>query len=155
MVFGAEGFARVEAVAEKQVLGRTATFLDLFVMDANMRTSLPIERALERGLRPVSTADDIDAGIETLIGARYQSIPWNRDGRLVKERYALGDFDAILDTMGSLLEVAAVKKLNDAQRTLLDRARRALVLETATAFGIDLDEAAEKIDGALGTTASS
>src|SRR4051794_31462092 len=36
MVFGSEGFARVEAVGEKVALGRTAIFVDLYVFDANM-----------------------------------------------------------------------------------------------------------------------
>ncbi len=142
MVFGSEGFARVEAVGEKVALGRTAVFIDLFVFDANMRVSVPVERALERGLRPIASADEIEGVLDSLQEARWTSIPWNRDGRLVKERYAEGGLEAILDTLGSLVELAGTKKLNDAQRTLLDRARRALVLETSAALGIEEAEAA-------------
>ena len=149
MIFGAEGFARVEGIGEKEILGRTLVVLDLFVFDSTMRVSVPIERALERGLRPVSPADEIESALEGLQSQRYTSIAWNRDGRLVKERYAEGDLGAVLDTLGSLMEVAAVKKLNDAQRNLMDRARRMLVLETAASFGIEEDEAAERVDGVI------
>jgi len=153
MVFGSEGFARVEAVGEKVALGRTAIFVDLFVFDANMRVSVPVERALERGLRPIAGSDEIEGVLENLQEGRWTSIPWNRDGRLVKERYAEGGLEAILDTLGSLVELAQTKKLNDAQRTLLDRARRALVLETSAALGIEESEASERVDGLLGAIA--
>jgi CarD family transcriptional regulator len=153
MVFGSEGFARVEAVGEKEALGRTQVFLDLFVFDANMRVSVPVERALERGLRPIASSDEIENVLDSLQEARWTSIPWNRDGRLVKERYAEGGLEAILDTLGSLVELAGTKKLNDAQRTLLDRARRALVLETSAALGVEEDEASERVDGLLGAAA--
>jgi len=150
LVFGSEGFARVEAIGEREVLGKPATFLDLFVFDANMRVSVPFERALERGLRSLSSSDEMDTALENLSASRWQSIPWNRDGRLVKDRYAEGDLEATIDVAGSLIEVAQVKRLNDAQRTLFERARRALVLETASAFGIDEDAASERVSGALG-----
>jgi CarD family transcriptional regulator len=150
VVFGAEGFARVEASSEKLVLGRTATFLDLFVFDSTMRVSVPLERAIERGMRPVSSAEDMEVVLDKIANKRWESIPWNRDGRLVKERYAIGDLEAVLDVTGSLLEVAATKRLNDAQRTLLDRARRALTQETAAAFGISEEDAAERVETAMG-----
>jgi CarD family transcriptional regulator len=153
MVFGSEGFARVEAVGEKEALGRTQVFLDLFVFDANMRVSVPVERALERGLRPIASTDEIENVLDSLQESRWTSIPWNRDGRLVKERYAEGGLEAILDTLGSLIELAGTKKLNDAQRTLLDRARRALVLETSAALGVEETEASERVDSLLGAAA--
>jgi CarD family transcriptional regulator len=155
LIFGSEGFARVEAVGERAVLGRTTLFLDLFVVDSNMRVSVPIERAIERGLRPISSADEMDVALENLSAARWQSIPWNRDGRLVKDRYAEGNLEATIDVTGSLIEVSQVKRLNDAQRTLFDRARRALVLETASAFGIEEQEASERVATAIGERAAS
>ncbi len=153
MIFGAEGFARVEGVGEKAMLGRTAVFLDLFVFDANMRVSVPVERALERGLRPIASAEEIEMIIDNLETATWVSIPWNRDGRLVKDRYAEGGLEAMLEVLGSLIELAGIKKLNDAQRTLLERARRALILETAAALAVDEDEAGERIDAVLGAAA--
>ncbi len=149
VIFGAEGFARVEALGEKIVLGQSALFIELFVVDANMRVSVPITRAYERGMRMISSTEELDNALDCILTGRYQQIAWNRDGRLVKERYAEGDLEAIIDTIGNLLEVAAVKKLNDAQRTLLDRARRALSLEVASAFGLDEEEATQRVDAVL------
>jgi CarD family transcriptional regulator len=149
VIFGSEGFARVEGIGEKAVLGQSADFIELFVFDANMRVSVPLTRAYERGMRLISTTDELDAALESILVGRYQQIPWNRDGRLVKERYVDGDLESIVDTIGNLIEVAGTKKLNDAQRTLLDRARRALSLEVASAFGLDEDEATQRVDAVL------
>ena len=54
VVYGPEGFARVDGVEEREILGKAVEVVDLFVMDSNMRVSVPIDRALERGLRPVA-----------------------------------------------------------------------------------------------------
>ena len=149
MVFGAEGFARVEGIEEKDVLGRTQTFLQLYVMDSSMTVSVPLGRAHERGLRPIATPEEAEAALDTLAGGRWRSIAWNRDGRLVKERYAEGDLESCLDVIGSIVEIQATKRLNDAQRNLLDRARRGLAREIATALEIDHETAEARIDGAV------
>ncbi len=150
VVFGAEGFARVEGCDEQIVLGRPCTLLKLYVVDSSMTVSVPLQRAYERGLRSVATPDEAEGVLESLSTGRWTSIPWNRDGRLVKERYAVGDLESVVDVIGSIVEIAATKRLNDAQRTLHERARRSLAREIATALELDQDVAEARIDEAVG-----
>jgi CarD family transcriptional regulator len=149
VVFGSEGFARVESIDEQEVLGRATTLLKLFVFDSSMTVSVPLQRARERGLRPVATPDEAEAVLDALATGRWTSIPWNRDGRLVKERYAVGDLESVVDVIGSIVEVAATKRLNDAQRTLHERARRSLAREIATALDLEQSAAESRIDEAV------
>ena len=52
VVFGPEGFARVESIGERDLLGEKVTVVNLFVLDSKMNVTVPLERAVERGLRP-------------------------------------------------------------------------------------------------------
>jgi CarD family transcriptional regulator len=149
VVFGSEGFARVEGLEEQEVLGRATTLLKLYVFDSSMTVSVPLQRARERGLRPVATPDEAEGVLDALATGRWTSIPWNRDGRLVKDRYAVGDLESVVDVIGSIVEVAATKRLNDAQRTLHERARRSLAREIATALDLEQSVAESRIDEAV------
>jgi CarD family transcriptional regulator len=148
VVFGPEGFARVDGCEEREILGKTVTVVDLYVMDSSMRVAVPLDRALERGLRPVSTADQAEAALETLASRFDTPIPWNRDGRLVKDRYAEGDMDAMVEVISTLVDVESTRRLNDGQRNLLDRARKAFAREIGAALGVDPADAELRIDAA-------
>jgi CarD family transcriptional regulator len=148
VVFGPEGFARVDGVEEREILGKTVTVVDLYVMDSSMRVAVPLDRALERGLRPVSTADQAEAALEALASRFDTPIPWNRDGRLVKDRYAEGDMDAMVEVISTLVDVESTRRLNDGQRNLLDRARKAFAREIGAALRVDPADAEVRIDAA-------
>ena len=105
VVYGPEGFARVDGCEEREILGKTVTVVDLFVMDSSMRVSVPLDRALERGLRPVASVDDAEGALEALASRFDAPIPWNRDGRLVKDRYAEGDLEAMVEVISTLVDV--------------------------------------------------
>jgi CarD family transcriptional regulator len=149
VVYGPEGFARVDGCEEREILGKTVTVVDLFVMDSSMRVSVPLDRALERGLRPVASLDEAEAALETVATRFDTPIPWNRDGRLVKDRYAEGDLDAMVEVICTLVDVEAVRRLNDGQRNLLDKARKAFAREIGAALGSDATEADVRIDAAV------
>jgi CarD family transcriptional regulator len=148
VVYGPEGFARVDAVEEREILGKPVEVVDLFVMDSNMRVSVPIDRALERGLRPVASTEEAEGALETLASHFDTPIPWNRDGRLVKDRYAEGNLDAMVEVISTLLDVECARRLNDGQRNLLDRARKAFSREIGAALGVDTEDAEVRIDAA-------
>ena len=149
VVYGPEGFARVDAVEEREILGKPVDVVDLFVMDSNMRVSVPIDRALERGLRPVSSTEEAEGALETLSSHFDAPIPWNRDGRLVKDRYAEGNLDAMVEVISTLLDVECTRRLNDGQRNLLDKARKAFSREIGAALSADAPEIESRIDAAV------
>ena len=88
VVFGPEGFARVEGIGEREMLGKRVTVVDLFVLDSKMNVTVPLERAVERGLRPVVSKAAAERSLTRLATDRSEPLPWNRDGRLLKDRFA-------------------------------------------------------------------
>lgn len=149
VVYGPEGFARVDGCEEREILGKTVTVVDLFVIDSSMRVSVPLDRALERGLRPVASVDAAEAALEALASRFDPPIPWNRDGRLVKDRYAEGDLEAMVEVISTLVDVESVRRLNDGQRNLLDKARKAFSREIGAALSADAPEIETRIDAAV------
>lgn len=149
VVFGPEGFARVEGIGEKVVLGNKVTVVDLFVLDSKMNVTVPLDRAVERGLRLVTTKAAAERSLEALVSGYEEPIPWNRDGRLLKDRFAEGELDAMVEVLASLVDTAETRKLNDGQRTLMEKVRKAYARELAAALKLD-DEATEaRIDAAI------
>jgi CarD family transcriptional regulator len=149
VVFGSEGFARIEAYQERDLLGETVKVVDLFVLDTNMKVSVPLDRAVERGLRPIVTRKAADAALAELGEVRGEPLPWNRDGRILKDRFAEGGVDAMVEVLASIEDTAQTRKLNDGQRTLQERVRKALTRELAAALDLDDEAVGERIDAAL------
>ena len=151
VVFGPEGFARVEGIGEKVVLGNKVTVVDLFVLDSKMNVTVPLDRALDRGLRLVTNASAAKAAVATLANTHDEPIAWNRDGRLLKDRFAEGNLDGMVQVLASLVDTAETRKLNDGQRTLMDRVRKAFAREIGAALGLDEEATDAKIDEAIAT----
>ena len=149
VVFGPEGFARVEGIGEKVVLGNKVTVVDLFVLDSKMNVTVPLDRAVERGLRLVTTKAAAERSLEALVSGYEEAIPWNRVGRLLKDRFAEGELDAMVEVLASLVDTAETRKLNDGQRTLMEKVRKAYARELAAALKLDDEATDARIDAAI------
>jgi RNA polymerase-interacting CarD/CdnL/TRCF family regulator len=68
VVFGPEGFARVEGISERVMLGEKMTVVNLFVLDSKMNVTVPLDRAVERGLRLVTTKAAAERSLEAAGG---------------------------------------------------------------------------------------
>ena len=66
VVFGPEGFARVESIGEKVVLGNKVTVVDLFVLDSKMNVTVPLDRAGRRPGREVRREDTAQPAVGEL-----------------------------------------------------------------------------------------
>jgi len=149
VVFGPEGFARVEGIGEREMLGKRVTVVDLFVLDSKMNVTVPLERAVERGLRPVVSKAAAERSLTRLATDRSEPLPWNRDGRLLKDRFAEGDLDGMVDVLASLVDTQEERKLNDGQRALLDKVRKAYAREVGEALRLSEEKTEARIDAAI------
>ena len=149
VVFGPEGFARVESIGERVMLGEKVTVVNLFVIDSNMNVTVPLERAVERGLRPVTGKAAAERSLESLAKDHEEPLAWQRDGRLLKDRFAEGGIDAMVEVLASLVDTAQERKLNDGQRNLMEKVRKAYARELAAALKLSDDATEAKIDAAI------
>jgi RNA polymerase-interacting CarD/CdnL/TRCF family regulator len=153
VVLGHDGVARIEDISEVTLNGSTSTMLKLTVLSARMSVTIPLDRALQRGLRPVARESEAlaalerlthDAGMELVSG-----LTWDKQLKRLKERFGAGDLDGIVDVLATLVDADARRPLNHSQRMLRDKAEEAFITEIGAALGLEQDEAVERVQEVL------
>jgi RNA polymerase-interacting CarD/CdnL/TRCF family regulator len=114
-----------------------------------MSVTVPLDRAVERGLRQVTSSADAEASLKSLAKRSGDPLPWNRDGRILKDRFAEGGIDAMVEVLASLVDTGEERRLNDGQRALMDRVRKAYARELGAALDLDEDAISDRIDAAI------
>jgi len=151
VVLGHDGVARIEAITENAP--PNGTTLKLHVLSQRMTVTIPLERALERGLRSVAEPAvaqnalerlQVEAGMETMSG-----LTWDKQLKRLKERFGTGDLDGIVDVLATLVDADARRPLNHSQRMLRDKAEEALVTEVAATFSLDDEDARRRVQDVL------
>ena len=153
VVLGHDGVARIEDISSVDIDGEAATMLKLTVLSARMTVTIPLERALDRGLRAVAdpaTAQialdklGTEPGMELVAG-----LTWDKQLKRLKERFGAGDLDGIVDVLATLVDSDARRPLNHSQRMLRDKAEEAFVTEMGAALGLDHEDAVERVQEVL------
>ena len=90
-----------------------------------------------------------DRSLEALATDYEEAIRWNRAGRLLKDRFAEGELEAMVEVLASLVDTAETRKLNDGQRTLMEKVRKAYARELAAALKLDDEATATRIDASI------
>ena len=153
VVLGHDGVARIEDISSVDIDGEAATMLKLTVLSARMTVTIPLERALDRGLRAVAdpaTAQialdklGTEPGMELVAG-----LTWDKQLKRLKERFGSGDLDGIVDVLATLVDADARRPLNHSQRMLRDKAEEAFITEIGAALELSPEDAQEKVGGIL------
>ena len=153
VVLGHDGVARIEDISSVDIDGEAATMLKLTVLSARMTVTIPLERALDRGLRAVadpSTAQTAldklgtEPGMELVAG-----LTWDKQLKRLKERFGTGDLDGIVDVLATLVDADNRRPLNHSQRVLRDKAEESFTAEIAASLGLDPDEAEARVNESL------
>jgi RNA polymerase-interacting CarD/CdnL/TRCF family regulator len=104
---------------------------------------------LQKPFTPQGLLDAVARSLEALATDYEEAIPWNRDGRLLKDRFAEGELEAMVEVLASLVDTAETRKLNDGQRTLMEKVRKAYARELAAALKLDDEATAVRIDASI------
>ena len=153
VVLGHDGVARIEDISSVEIDGETATMLKLTVLSARMTVTIPLERALDRGLRAVADPATAQIALEKL-GTEpgmelVAGLTWDKQLKRLKERFGSGDLDGIVDVLATLVDADARRPLNHSQRMLRDKAEEAFITEIGAALELSPEDAQEKVGGIL------
>ena len=159
VVLGHDGVARIEDITETTVDGSTTTLLKLTVLSARMSVTIPLERAQQRGLRPVADAAEAAQALDRLAGEAgmemVSGLTWDKQLKRLKERFGAGDLDGIVDVLATLVDADARRPLNHSQRMLRDKAEEAFITEIGAALNLEPEEAAQRVQDVLDSRVSS
>ena len=150
VVYPAHGVGRVVSIEEQEVAGMT---LELFVISFEkdkMMLRVPTNKALEIGMRGLSTPDTISRAMRTLKGkAKVKRAMWSRRAQEYEQKINSGDLIAIAEVVRDLHRTDDQREQSYSERQLYEAALERLTREVAAVADGDEVLAAGQIDEVL------
>ncbi len=136
VVYPSHGAGTVEGIEEKTVLGKRRIYLIIQMLSSDLTVSVPEERALEVGLRPVITEAEIAAVYDILSQEQTEmESNWNKRFRANMEKIKGGDIAEVADVYRNLFIRDRERGLSTGERKMLSDVQQMLISELALASG--------------------
>ena len=155
VVYPAHGVGQIVSIEEQEVAGIS---LELFVISFEkdkMTLRVPTNKAVEIGMRSLSSPDVIDKALRTLKGkAKVKLAMWSRRAQEYEQKINSGDLIAIAEVVRDLHRADDQREQSYSERQLYEAALERLTREVAAVGGGDEVAAAQRIDEVLATRAA-
>lgn len=136
VVYPMHGAGIIEAIEEKEVLGKKRQYYIMRMPIGNMKVMVPLDNVGEVGLRSVVGMDDIEAVMAILKQEDTDmSSNWNRRYRANMEKIKTGNIFEVAEVVRNLLHRDKDKGLSTGERKMLENARQILISEMVLAQG--------------------
>lgn len=152
VVYPGHGVARINRIIEKRVGGISTTFYELAFLNKDVMVLVPTENAITVGLRPLSSAENIDKIFEALAepGSKHlfgdvAAVSWNRRNKGYQLKLRTGSIQELSEIYRDLRLIEEEKPLSFGEKNLLTRTEALLVEEIALVKNIDHDTTVEKL----------
>ncbi|MCF6445170.1 CarD family transcriptional regulator [Nereida sp. MMG025] len=154
VVYPAHGVGKIVSVEEQEVAGMT---LELFVIafeKDKMTLRVPTNKAVDVGMRSLSTGDEISHAMKILKGkAKVKRAMWSRRAQEYEQKINSGDLIAIAEVVRDLHRNDDQREQSYSERQLYEAALERLTREVAAVSGEDEGEAGSKIEAVLNSRA--
>ncbi len=155
VVYPAHGVGQVVSVEEQEVAGFS---LEVFVVSFEkdkMKLSVPTNKAIEVGMRALSSPDVISQAMKTLKGkAKVKRAMWSRRAQEYEQKINSGDLIAIAEVVRDLHRNDDQREQSYSERQLYEAALERLTREVAAVDGGDEIEAARVVGEVLTSRAA-
>ncbi len=155
VVYPAHGVGKVVSIEEQEVAGiRLEMFVISFEKD-KMTLRVPTDKAIEVGMRALSTPEVVSQAMKTLRGrARVKRAMWSRRAQEYEQKINSGDLIAIAEVVRDLHRSDEQREQSYSERQLYEAALERLTREFAAVSGADELEAQREIDEVLTSRAA-
>ena len=150
IVYPAHGVGQIVSIEEQEVAGYK---LELFVITFEkdkMTLRVPTHKAIDIGMRSLSSPDVIDQAMKTLKGkAKVKRAMWSRRAQEYEQKINSGDLISIAEVVRDLHRTDDQREQSYSERQLYEAALERLTREVAAVSGSDEVAAAKKVDEVL------
>lgn len=147
VVYPMHGAGIIEAIEQKEVLGRDERYYIMRMPIGELRVMIPLKSGDELGLREVIDAKDVEKVFEVLKSdITSMSQNWNRRFRANMEKIKTGDIYEVAGVVRNLSARDRERGLSTGERKMLENARQILISELVLAQ--DMTE--EQVEAQLG-----
>ena len=154
VVYPAHGVGKILAVETQKVADIELEMFIVFFDKDKLTLKVPTSKALEVGMRPLSSREVIEKAILTLKGkARVKRAMWSRRAKEYEDKIYSGDLLSIAEVVRDLHR-GEDKEQSYSERQLYEAALERLTREMAIVDGLEEQIAQEKVDEVLGSRAA-
>jgi len=150
VVYPAHGVGRIMSIEEQVIAGHP---MELFVISFEkdkMTLKVPTTKAVDVGMRSLSTPDIVSKAMSTLKGkARVKRAMWSRRAQEYEQKINSGDLIAIAEVVRDLHRTDDQREQSYSERQLYEAALERLTREVAAVSGTDEDDAQRKVGDVL------
>ena len=156
VVYPGHGVAIINCIIEKKIAGRISQFFELRFLNKDMTILVPTDNAAEVGIRPLSSAEHINAIFKRLAQPAVVKSPdaavsnWNKRNKEYQGKLRSGDLLEICAIYRDLRHVEHHKELSFGEKSLLQQTELLLVEEIAIVNNMETISAAECLRDLVG-----
>lgn len=152
VVYPTHGIGLIEAIEEKEVLGKRQAFYILRILGNGMRIMVPTCNVKKVGLREVIQPSEVRRVMKILRKKDVEICPnWNRRFRDNLERIKTGSLYEVALVVRKLVMLRRECHLSFGEKRMLETAERLLVSEIAHAVGCGEEEAKSMVERTIAT----
>jgi len=146
VVYPSQGVGVIKSIVQKKFKDSKIPYYVIYVEVTDMTIMVPIDKAVELGIRPTVSKDEAAKALE-LISEDYEPIPsdWKMRYQMNLDLLKKGSIRDIASIVRSLYHRSKVKELPILERKLYDSALKLLVDETS----ISLRKSKEEIESMI------
>ena len=154
VVYPAHGVGKIMAVETQKVADIELEMFIVFFDKDKLTLKVTTSKALEVGMRPLSSREVIEKAILTLKGkARVKRAMWSRRAKEYEDKIYSGDLLSIAEVVRDLHR-GEDKEQSYSERQLYEAALERLTREMAIVDGLEEQIAQDKVDEVLGSRAA-
>ncbi|WP_085835997.1 CarD family transcriptional regulator [Aquimixticola soesokkakensis] len=150
VVYPAHGVGKIVSIEEQEIAGLS---MELFVISFEkdkMTLRVPTAKAVESGLRSLSTPDEVTQAMKTLKGkAKVKRAMWSRRAQEYEQKINSGDLIAIAEVVRDLHRADDQREQSYSERQLYEAALERLTREFAAVSDTDETTAGKSITEVL------
>ena len=155
VVYPSHGVGKITAIEKQEVAGFS---LEMFVVafeKDKMTLRVPTDKAIEVGMRSLSSPDVVAKALETLKGkAKVKRAMWSRRAQEYEQKINSGDLIAIAEVVRDLHRSDDQREQSYSERQLYEAALERMAREVAAVSGSDEVEAMKTVDDVLQSRAA-
>ena len=150
VVYPAHGVGKIISIEEQEIAGlRLELFVISFEKD-KMTLRVPTYKAVDIGMRGLSTPDVVTKALDTLKGkAKVKRAMWSRRAQEYEQKINSGDLLSIAEVVRDLHRADDQREQSYSERQLYEAALERLTREVAAVSGTDEAGAANRVDEVL------
>lgn len=150
IVYPMHGAGVIEAIEEKEVLGKKHMYYVIKMPINNMKVMIPKEKIETSRIRKIVEKPEIEHVLEIFHhGESNRMLTWKERYKTNMEKMKTGEIQEGAEVVRDLMRINKEKALNSSERQMLEKARRIFISELGLVKGITENQASDLLNNKI------